>query len=137
MVLLVQKEVAERIAAEPGDMSLLALSAQIHADVHLGIEIPRQYFTPAPEVDSQVIVLMMRDMPLVSAVDEKIFWRLARAGFASRRKKLRSSISAGLAISKLEAEKLLAAAALDPNLRAQDLSIADWLKLVNATRVQI
>lgn len=134
MVLLVQKEVAERIAARPGDMSLLTLSAQIYADVHLGVEIPREYFTPTPEVDSQVIVLAMRAHPLVDAADQKVFWRLARAGFAARRKKLRSSLSAGLAISKADAEELLAVAKIDPNLRAQDLSIADWLKLVHTVQ---
>lgn len=131
-VVLVQKEVAERIAAGPGDMSLLALSAQIYCRAELGIEVPREYFTPPPEVDSQVVILKNRTEPLVGAADLKQFWRLARAGFASRRKKLHSSLSAGLSISKDEAKELLMRAEVDSNLRAQDLAVTDWLRLVRA-----
>ena len=128
-VLLVQKEVAERIAAKAGDMSLLALSAQIYATAEVGIEVPREYFTPPPKVDSQVVILTTRDQPLISEADEKAFWRVARAGFSAKRKKLRSSISAGLAIDKLVAEKLLNSASISPDSRAEDLSIDDWLRL--------
>lgn len=129
-VLLVQKEVAERIAAAPGDMSLLALSAQIYANAQLGIEVPREYFTPPPKVDSQVVVLEARAEPLVPDAELRAFWRVAHAGFANRRKKLRSSLSAGLAISKQDAESLLRTAGIDQNLRAQDVSIEDWRRLV-------
>lgn len=128
-VLLVQKEVAQRIAAPAGDMSLLALSAQVYAEASLGIEVPREYFTPPPKVDSQVVILTMRPEPLVDSIDEKAFWRVARAGFAGKRKKLRSSIAAGLAMSKPGADELLRHAGIDPNARAEDLSIADWLRL--------
>ena len=128
-VLLVQKEVAQRIAARPGDMSLLGLSAQIYAQASLGIEVPRQYFTPPPKVDSQVVILTMRSVPLINPGDEKAFWRVAKAGFAGKRKKLRSSIAAGLAISKPSAGELLRHAGIDPELRAEDLSIDDWQRL--------
>lgn len=128
-VLLVQKEVAERIAARPGDMSLLGLGAQIYAETTLGIEVPREYFTPPPKVDSQVVVLKLRDTPLIDPIDEKAFWRVARAGFAAKRKKLRSSIAAGLAISKPAAEELLRHATINPDARAEDLSIDDWRRL--------
>ena len=134
-VLLVQKEVAERIAAEPGDMSLLALNAQIFAKAHLGVEVPRDYFTPPPKVDSQVVVLERRETPLVAPEDQKAFFRVARAGFQEKRKKLRSSIAAGLALSKPDAEKLLQSADIDPNTRAQDLSIADWQELTSAAKL--
>lgn len=127
--LLVQKEVAERIAARPGDMSLLALSAQIYTETKLGAYVPREFFTPPPKVDSQVIILEFLDIPRIAPEDEKAFWRVARAGFSSKRKKLRSSISAGLAISKTEAEELLLRADIDPNARAEDLSIEDWQRL--------
>lgn len=128
-VLLVQKEVAQRIAAEPGDMSILAISAQIFAEAELDIEVPRQFFTPPPKVDSQVVVLRTRDEPLVAKNDEKLFFRLVKAGFSSKRKKLRSSLSAGLAISKPEAERLLKTAGINPEQRAEDLSIDDWRRL--------
>ena len=129
VVILVQKEVAERVAAGPGDMSILAVSAQIFAETYLGVEVPREYFTPPPKVDSQVVVLRTRDQPLVPAENEKAFFRVVKAGFSAKRKKLRSSISAGLAISKPAAEELLRHANINPDDRAEDLSIEDWLRL--------
>ena len=129
MVLLVQKEVAQRLAARPGDMSLLALSAQLFTRVHVGAMVPRALFTPPPKVDSQVVVLDFLSTPLIDQVDEKAFWHVAHAGFSERRKKLRSSIAAGLRVSKPEAEALLRHADINPNARAEDLSIADWQRL--------
>jgi 16S rRNA (adenine1518-N6/adenine1519-N6)-dimethyltransferase len=129
-VLLVQKEVAERIAATPGDMSLLALSAQLFARVRLGVFVPKELFTPPPKVDSRVVILDMLEAPLIPAVDEKAFWRVAHAGFSEKRKKLRSSLSGGLGISKQEAEELLERASISPDARAEDLAISDWLRLL-------
>jgi len=132
-VLLVQKEVAERIAAKQGDMSILAVSAQVFAAAELGIEVPREFFTPAPKVDSQVIILNTRTTPLVEGDREKQFFRIVKAGFSAKRKKIRSSLSAGLAISKPEAEVLLAKAGISPDVRAEDLAIDDWLRLLDQT----
>jgi 16S rRNA (adenine1518-N6/adenine1519-N6)-dimethyltransferase len=131
IVLLVQKEVAERIAAPPGEMSILSVAAQVYAETELGIEVPREYFTPPPEVDSRVIVLKVRTESLISNVDEKLFFRIVKAGFSARRKKLRSSLSAGLSLPKEEIERRLRSVSIDPNLRAQDISIEQWLKLVD------
>lgn len=128
-VLLVQKEVAERIAAGPGDMSILALSAQVYATATLGVFVPREHFTPPPKVDSAVVVLHARPEPLIAPEDERAFFRVVKAGFIAKRKKLRSSIAAGLALSKPDAEALLRHADIDPDLRAEDLSIDDWLRL--------
>ena len=128
-VLLVQKEVAERIAAKAGDMSILAVSAQIFAEASLVVLVPKKYFTPPPKVDSQVVILKIRDTPLVPEEDERALFRVVKAGFSAKRKKLRSSISAGLAISKPAAEELLRHANIDPDSRAEDLSIDDWLRL--------
>ena len=129
VVILVQKEVAQRVAARAGDMSILAVSAQVFAEAYLGVEVPREYFTPPPKVDSQVVVLRTREHPLVAPEDEKAFFRVVKAGFSAKRKKLRSSIAAGLAISKPAAEELLRHADINPELRAEDLSIDDWLRL--------
>ncbi len=129
VVVLVQKEVAERVAADPGDMSMLAISAQVFAKARLGVEVPREYFTPPPKVDSQVVILETLAAPLVAPEDEKAFFRVVKAGFSAKRKKLRSSISAGLAISKPAAEELLRHANINPDDRAEDLSIEDWLRL--------
>lgn len=128
-VLLVQKEVAERIAAEPGDMSILAISAQVYARASLGIEVPKQFFTPPPKVDSQVIILRTRQDPLINSEDVQDFFRIVKAGFSAKRKKLRSSLSGGLGISKDDAEKRLLAVGISPDQRAEDLSIDDWKKL--------
>jgi 16S rRNA (adenine1518-N6/adenine1519-N6)-dimethyltransferase len=128
-VLLVQKEVAERLAATPGDMSILAVSAQLYAEVSLGVKVGREYFTPPPKVDSQVVILRTRPGPLVPPEDERALFRVVKAGFSSKRKKLRSSISAGLAMTKPQAEELLRHANIDPELRAEDLSIEQWLRL--------
>ena len=130
-VLLVQKEVAVRIAAKPGDMSILAISAQVYATATLGDVVPAALFTPPPKVDSQVVVLKTREAPLVSVGDEKAFFRVVKAGFSSKRKKLRSSLSGGLGISKPEAEDLLNSVHVSPDSRAEDLAIEDWLRLVN------
>lgn len=131
VVILVQKEVAERVAAGPGDMSILAVSAQVYAKARLGIEAPKEYFTPPPKVDSQVVVLETRDTPLVQPTDERLFFRVVKAGFSAKRKKLRSSISAGLALNKQATDGLLQAANVSPDDRAEDLSIDDWLRVMN------
>jgi 16S rRNA (adenine1518-N6/adenine1519-N6)-dimethyltransferase len=132
MVLLVQQEVAERIAAEPGDMGLLSVSTQLYYNPKLGPQISADLFTPPPKVDSQVIVLKKRSEPLFDNLDTKVYFRLVKAGFSSRRKKLRGSLAAGLAISKLDADAILKAADIDGDLRAQNLSLSDWHKLYKA-----
>lgn len=129
-VLLVQKEVAERLAAQPGAMSILALSAQVYAQVSLGVIIPPAYFTPPPKVDSQVVILRTRLSPLVSAEQDKLFFKVVKAGFSAKRKKLRSSLAGGLGIEKNQAERLLHLAGISHDVRAQDLSIEQWLDLV-------
>jgi len=130
-VLLIQKEVAVRLAAKPGNMSILSISAQIYADVELDQMVPAHYFTPPPKVDSQVVIVRTRPEPLIAPENEKKFFRIVKAGFSAKRKKLRSSISAGLKISKPEAEELLRSAGISPDERAEALSIAQWIELMN------
>lgn len=133
-VLLVQKEVAERIAAEAGNMSVLSVSVQIFAEAELDIEVSRQFFTPPPKVDSQVVVLRTRDNPLIASEDQRDFFRIVKAGFSAKRKKLRSSLSGGLGIDKSVAEELLKNAGISPDARAEDLAIEDWKKLLKEWR---
>lgn len=132
-VLLVQKEVAERLAADPGDMSVLAISAQAYADVTLGEVVPAALFTPPPKVDSQVVVLQTRSENVFDAIDEKQFFHLVKAGFSAKRKKLRSSLAGGLGITKSDTEALLQKAGISPDVRAEDLALEDWLRLVEAS----
>jgi len=130
--LLVQKEVAERLAAQPGDMSILAVSAQIFAEVELGDTVPAELFTPPPKVDSAVVIFRTRAMPLVSPEEERHFFRLVKAGFSAKRKKLRSSLAGGLGMSKESVEQALQKANINPDARAEDLAIADWLRLLHS-----
>lgn len=128
-VLLVQKEVAERLAAQPGDMSILAVSAQLFADVTLGDVVPAELFTPPPKVDSQVVILRTRPTSFLTDVTEKEFFRVVKAGFSAKRKKLRSSLAGGLGIDKQAAEQLLQDAGIDPDNRAENLSLDQWRTL--------
>lgn len=127
--LLVQKEVAQRVCAQPSDMSLLSVSVQFYCQTSLGDIVPAELFRPVPKVDSQILKLAYRTEPLFPDVDTGKFFRLVKAGFLERRKKLRSSLSSGLGISKTDAEALLTKAGIDPNLRAQALSLSDWHKV--------
>ena len=130
-VLLVQKEVARRIAAKAGDMSILSVSAQVYNNVSLGVNVKADMFTPPPKVDSQVVILERRSQPLVELAIMSLFFRVVKAGFSERRKKLRSSLSGGLILPKDKVDELLAKSNINPNARAQELSIEDWLNLVN------
>lgn len=130
IVLLIQKEVAERLIADPGDLSVLAISAQNYAEISLGPVVDRSFFTPAPKVDSQVVILDLRKEPIIEKDKQKEFFRLVKAGFSSKRKKLRSSLAAGLNVSKKDIEAILSQSSIDANLRAESLSITDWKKIL-------
>lgn len=132
VVLLIQKEVAERIVASPGDMSILAISVQIFAQVRLGDIVEAGAFTPPPKVDSQTVILETRPQPLVAPDLQRSFFRVVKAGFMAKRKKLRSSLAAGLSLEKVAIETLLSSVTISPDLRAEDLSIEDWIKLTHA-----
>ena len=125
IVLLIQKEVAQRIVATPGKMSILAVSAQYYGECSLDIEVPASYFEPPPKVDSQVVVISPKDRGL--DIDEKSFFRVVRAGFGEKRKKLANSLSGGLAIEKTDVADMLAGLGFGDNVRAQELSIENWL----------
>ncbi len=135
MVLLVQKEVAQRIAADPGQMSLLAVSVQLYYQPELGQVVPAKLFEPAPKVDSQVVILKRHTGPLFPGWhpgnnrETLEFFRLVKAGFSQRRKKLRSSLAGGLKISKDQADDLLKKANINPTARAQELSLKEWYEL--------
>lgn len=128
-VLLVQKEVAERANAKPGAASLLSVSTQYHWEVRPGAVIPARLFMPPPKVDSQILILKRRFKPLFPDVDPKLFFRLVKAGFSERRKKLKSSLSGGLRLGKPAVIQLLQSANIDPDLRAQELSLDQWYDL--------
>jgi len=127
--LLIQKEVAERVCAQPGDMSLLSVSTQFYCETSLGAFVPKELFTPPPKVDSQVLELRFRSEPLFPGVNTKQFFRVVRAGFSQKRKTLLNSLSGGLGLGKTEVSVLLELAGIQPNDRAQMLSIEQWHSL--------
>jgi 16S rRNA (adenine1518-N6/adenine1519-N6)-dimethyltransferase len=133
IALLVQKEVAQRVAAQPGDMSLLSVSVQLYYQAQLKELVPAELFTPPPKVDSQIIQLTRRPQPLFEDLDHKAFFRIVKAGFSQRRKKLRSSLSAGLHISKEATSQLLESAGVDANCRPQELSLDDWYRILQVS----
>lgn len=129
MVLLVQKEVAQRIAAKVGQMSILAISVQLYYEPELGKIVPAELFTPPPKVDSQVVVLSRKGKPLFAGLDSHKFFKIVKAGFSERRKKLRSSLAGGLSITKEQADELLSLAGIRGDSRAQELSLQQWYSL--------
>lgn len=125
-VLLIQKEVAKRVVAQPGNMSLLSVTAQFYWQVSVALEVPARLFTPPPKVDSQILVLERCTPSRFPEVDTKDFFRIVKAGFSQRRKTLLNSLSGGLQRSREEIQAICSAASIDPKRRAQTLSLDDW-----------
>jgi 16S rRNA (adenine1518-N6/adenine1519-N6)-dimethyltransferase len=129
IVLTVQREVAERICAAPGDLSLLALSVQVYGQPRIAAHIPAGAFYPPPKVDSAVIRVDLYPSPLIPSPLLPTFFRLIKAGFSQKRKTLRNALSARLGRPSREIEALLAAAGIDPQRRAETLNLVEWGKL--------
>jgi 16S rRNA (adenine1518-N6/adenine1519-N6)-dimethyltransferase len=129
MVLTMQVEVAERICAQAGDMSLLAVSVQFYGIPKLMTKIPPEVFFPRPDVDSAVLRIDVYDKPIVDIPDEQTFFRVVRAGFSQKRKQLRNSLSGGLQIKSKQADDLLERAEIDPQRRAETLTIEEWARV--------
>jgi 16S rRNA (adenine1518-N6/adenine1519-N6)-dimethyltransferase len=135
IVLTVQKEVAHRICAKAGDLSLLALSVQVYGRPSIASIIPAASFHPVPKVDSAILQIDIYKEPLVSQDILKIFFKLTKAGFSQKRKTLRNSLSAGLHIKPQDAEAMLASAGIDFMRRAETLSIEEWKNLCEMKRL--
>lgn len=129
VVLLVQREVAERITAKPGKMSILAVMAQAYWLVELGPIIRAELFNPPPKVDSRIIKMIRRDASLTPQGLEKEFMQIVKVGFSQKRKTLLNSLSAGLNKDKLTIRTILTKVGLNSNIRAQSLSLDEWNKL--------
>lgn len=129
VVLTIQKEVAERICAKPGDLSLLALSVQVYGKPTIAAKIPAGAFHPAPKVDSAILRIDIYNEPLVPHELINTFFKLTKAGFGQKRKTLRNSLASGLHIPAAESEALLTSAGIDYMRRAETLSIEEWKSL--------
>ncbi len=128
MSVLIQKEVAERIVAKPGQMSILALSVQYYAEASLENTVGRYKFWPPPKVDSAIIKIKRRPKPAFAA-DPQLLFRLIKAGFGEKRKQLKNSLAGGLNVSSQTIEEILEQTKLSPLARAQELSLGDWERL--------
>ncbi len=126
IVLTVQREVAERICAQPGEMSLLAVSVQFYSVPRILARIPAGAFYPRPNVDSAVVRLDVLPRWAVDIRDSETFFRVVKAGFSQKRKQLRNSLSGGLQLSGEQVVAWLARAGVDPRRRAEALALEEW-----------
>ena len=131
MSVLIQKEVAERITAVPGKLSILALSIQFWGTPTIVAQVERHKFWPAPAVDSAVLRVVLTG-PAFDADPDRLF-RLIKAGFGEKRKQLKNALAGGLNCSVERAVELLKLAKLAPTARAQELDLADWERLYRQT----
>ena len=134
MVVMVQREVAGRMVAEGGRMSLLAVGIQLYGIPRIICEVPPRAFAPPPKVTSAVVKIDPRPHSSVPVEDVAEFFNMVRAGFSAPRKQLRNSLSLGLGVSAQESGRLLEVAGLDPAQRAETLSLEEWWKLYQASR---
>lgn len=130
IVLLVQKEVAERITSSPGGMSVLSLSVQSYGEPEIVDIVPKSSFFPAPKVDSAI--LKIKNIKFKLNISEQDFFRIVKIGFASRRKTLINNLAAGLHLDKEKARSIIEKIGLKENIRAQELNLEQWESLVKA-----
>jgi 16S rRNA (adenine1518-N6/adenine1519-N6)-dimethyltransferase len=132
LVIMVQKEVAKNIVAQPGDLSIMAISVQFHGKPQIVDYVPASNFYPVPKVDSAILKIDIYDKPAVEVTSEDNFFKTIKAGFCAARKQVANSLSQGLDIPKAEVISLLQATGVDPHKRAETLSLAEWAKLEKA-----
>lgn len=131
MTVMIQREVGERLCALPGNLSLLGLQAQVYSQPKIVATVLPKSFWPQPKVESVIVRFDQITVWKHSAVSEKRFWQLAKIGFSAKRKTLANNLAAGLKIDHHQIEELLVAAGLKPLVRAQELSVSDWLNLAS------
>lgn len=131
MVLMVQKEVAQRICAKPAknQMSLLAVSVQFYAEPKIIAYVSKKSFRPSPKVDSAIIKIVVKKPKDLPKIDSKLFFKIVKAGFAGKRKQLINTLSRGLGQTKEQTKQILAEAGIQPVRRAESLSLEEWLAL--------
>ncbi len=136
VVLTIQYEVAERLSAKPDDMSLLAVSVQYYGKPRLASRINRAVFWPRPDVDSAIVRIDTYAQPPVNVPNDDAFFRVVRAGFSQKRKQLRNALASGLNIKSEVAEAYLHAAGLDPQRRAETITLEEWAALTRIIHEQ-
>lgn len=129
MVVMVQQEVAQRITAQPGDLSLLAISVQFYGSPRIVARVPAEAFYPPPKVDSAILRIDVHEQAPLTTKERESFFRVVQAGFSERRKQLHNSLTHGLHRKNEDVKSWLAAANIDASRRAETLSIDEWLQL--------
>jgi 16S rRNA (adenine1518-N6/adenine1519-N6)-dimethyltransferase len=137
LVLTIQHEVAMRICAQSGKMSLLSLGVQVYGHPKIRAKIPAGAFYPIPKVDSAIVRVDIYPQPRISPQHINTFFQLARAGFQHKRKTLRNSLGAGLNLPGTKTEQLIKAAGIDPRSRAETLNIEEWESLVKVFETEL
>jgi len=132
MTLLMQKEVANNIVAKVGQLNLLAISVQLYGDAKLVTKVPAFKFHPAPKVESAVIHIELFSKPKYKLKDEQKFFRVLRACFAGKRKQIHNTLTNNLGLEKTVALQSLENINVDPTARPQQLTIEQWIKLVDS-----
>ena len=135
IVLMIQKEVGERVVALPGELSILGISVQIYADAEIVMEVPKESFWPQPEVDSVILKITPKEKyPEIQ--DKKLFFRILKMAFAGKRKQIQNSLANGMQKPKEEILSLLKSADIDSTTRPQDLAVEDWIRLYKLVSAQ-
>jgi 16S rRNA (adenine1518-N6/adenine1519-N6)-dimethyltransferase len=135
LVVMVQYEVAQRIVAEPGDLSLLGVSVQFYGQPRIVARVPARAFYPAPKVDSAILRVEVHPQVPLTPRERDSFFRVVQAGFSERRKQLHNSLAHGLHRKDEEIRGWLAAARIEASRRAETLSIDEWLRLWHEARL--
>ena len=134
LVLMVQKEVGERVVAAPGELSILGISVQVYAAAEIKAYVPKTSFWPVPEVDSVILKITPRDKyPEIK--DKKLFFRILKIAFAGKRKQIHNTLSSGLHLGKEQIRELLTKSGIDGAMRPQDLKIEQWIELYKSINV--
>lgn len=134
LTVLLQKEVAEKLIAEPGRMGLLSVIVQSHAEVHHLFDVSPNAFRPRPKVTSSLVRIQPLHPDTLRGVDLQSRIAIARHGFSQTRKKLRNSLAAGLGRSESEIEQVMLRTRIDPSRRPQTVTLAEWDALAEAVR---
>jgi 16S rRNA (adenine1518-N6/adenine1519-N6)-dimethyltransferase len=132
IVMTMQYEVAQRISAKPGDLSLLGVSVQFYGKPLLITKLNPAVFWPRPEVDSAVIQIDPYPQPIIDVPSAELFFKVTKAGFSQKRKQLRNSLSGGMGVKTVVADEWLGQAGLDPSRRAETLTLEEWATLTRA-----
>lgn len=138
IVVMVQKEVAERIASKPGkkDYGAISVLCQYYTNPRLVTIVPKGSFYPAPKVDSAVLCMEVQDKPNVDVLDEKLFFKVVKAAFAQRRKTLLNCLSSGFSCGKDSLSDLLIGVGIEPTVRGEKLGLSEFAKIADALKTK-